>query len=328
MDEASNRKGVCRVTLLTKSRSLLLAAAILTAACLCLPAGGAPAQAAEPDRVKMVVSILPQVWFAERIGGGDVEVSVLLGPGQSPATFDPSARQMAALLEAELFVVAGVPFENGLLPKIRRLPDGPAIAEVPVPESVAGRESGGHESAGHDHDHDGIDPHTWLAPRQAQALADTMCAALCRLRPAWAPRFQARSEVLRQELTSLDRQIAELLAPWRGREFFVFHPAFGHFAAAYGLTQVAIEAGGHEPGARHMTEIIERAKDAGATAIVVQPQFSRRSAEAVARSLGVEVIALDPLAVEYDANLLLIARTLGEHFAASDHAHRHREQAP
>jgi hypothetical protein len=33
----------------------------------------------------------------------------------------------------------------------------------------------------------------------------------------------------------------------------VFHPAFGHFAAAYGLEQVAVEDQGHEPGPRSST---------------------------------------------------------------------------
>ena len=49
----------------------------------------------EQTAVRVAVSILPQVWFAERIGGERVQVSVLVGPGQSPATYDASARQMA-----------------------------------------------------------------------------------------------------------------------------------------------------------------------------------------------------------------------------------------
>ena len=113
----------------------------------------------------------------------------------------------------------------------------------------------------------------------------------------------------------LDGEVRMILSPHSGREFYVFHPAFGHFAKAYDLTQIAIEAGGHEPGARHLAEVIEHARQAGGSAIIVQPQFSQKSAGAVARSLGWKTIALDPLAPHYDSNLRKIAVTLAELFA-------------
>lgn len=254
--------------------------------------------------VDLTVSILPQQWFAEKIGGAMVLTTVLVGPGQSPATFDPGPRQMAALQDTEVFVRAGVPFERGLLPKISAMRNGPVICGLPVEEAAAGRHDG------HGHHHHGLDPHNWLDPRQASALADSMCATLCRLRPGSAGSFLGDRDRLRVQLEELDREIAGILAPHRGRKFFVFHPAFGHFAAAYGLVQVAIEDDGHEPGARHLADVIETARAEGATAIIVQPQFSRKSAEAVARSLDLDVIALDPLAADYDVNLLEIARTL------------------
>jgi zinc transport system substrate-binding protein len=327
MVEVPNKKGLCLVTFSLIFRPLSLVSTILVAAGLLAPVTGHAENSGEPTRLHLVVSILPQAWFAEQIGGDGVDVSVLVGPGQSPATFDPSARQMANLLEAELFVTAGVPFERGLLPKITRLPRRPIIVGVPVPEA-AGRVS---SEASHGHDHGGLDPHTWLDPTQAQALADTMCAAMCRLRPQSRSEFQSRREILRDTLDDLDQTIGEMLAPFSGREFYVFHPAFGHFGAAYRLIQVAIETDGHEPGARHLADVIGRAKASGATAIIVQPQFSRKSAESVARSLAVEVIALDPLAREYDANLLEIARTLKAHFAAaheSHEGHSHGEHTP
>ena len=281
-----------------------VAAFVLAAVLLVfLPVSAAASDAVEP--VAVMVSILPQAWFADRVGGEYVEVSVLVGPGQSPSTFDPSPKQLAALGEAELFLYAGVPFERGLLPRIDRLPQRPLLAGV-----GAATETVGHQEHRHGHDHGELDPHTWLDPLQAQTLADTLCAALCRLRPAAADGFRTRREALRTELDSLDREIAAILAAHRGREIYVFHPAFGHFTARYGLVQVAIEEGGREPGARHLAEVIERAKAAGAGAIIVQPQFSRKSARTVARSLGVEVVALDPLAADYAANLIAMAREL------------------
>ncbi|MCK9995180.1 MAG: zinc ABC transporter substrate-binding protein, partial [Candidatus Krumholzibacteria bacterium] len=75
--------------------------------------------------IKITVSILPQAWFVEQIGSDLVEVSVLVGPGHSPAIYEPTPRQMADLEQADLFLAAGVPFEQGLVPRVQALPGAP-----------------------------------------------------------------------------------------------------------------------------------------------------------------------------------------------------------
>lgn len=277
---------------------------------LLLPAG-TQARAGQA-KLAVTVSILPQAWFVERIGGDLVDVAVLVGPGHSPATFEPTPRQLAQLQGADLFVASGVPFERGLVPRIMAMSRSPRICG-PLPET------GGIPEPVHDHDHDhdhgGIDPHTWLDPVQAQAMADTICAELSRLAPESAPVFAANLTAVRTRLTALDSEIRTLLAPYQGHRFYVFHPAFGHFAAAYGLIQVPVEDEGHEPGARQLATVIEQAKGSGARAIIVQPQFSRKSAGTVARAAGLEVVELDPLARDYDTNLRHMATVLADLFA-------------
>ena len=271
--------------------------AVLLFAALPVFAGG--------DKLDVVVSILPQVWFAEQIGGDQVEVSVLVGPGHSPATFAPTPKQLVALQGADLFIASGVPFERGLVPRIKAMTDGPRLCG---PEPEAG------DTSGHQHD---IDPHTWLDPGQALDMAALVCAELSRLAPTSADDFEARLQGLTTLLVDLDSEIQTILAPYEGREFFVYHPAFGHFAAAFGLTQIAVEDHGHEPGPRQLAQVIEHAKSEGAQAIIVQPQFSRKSAGTVARSAGLEVVVLNPLSPDYDSNLRHIAVTLANLFAGS-----------
>ena len=87
----------------------------------------------------------------------------------------------------------------------------------------------------------------------------------------------------------------------------VFHPAYGHFANEYGLSQVAIERGGVPPGSRQLALLIERAREKGVKAIFTQPQFSSTTAEAIAETIGADVIQLDPLARDYVENLWDIA---------------------
>jgi zinc transport system substrate-binding protein len=263
------------------------------------------AVADEPEAVRITVSILPQAWFAETIGGERVAVEVLVGPGHSPATYEPTPRQMAALEQADLFLSAGVPFEQGLVPRIQAMTAGPLMA---------GPEPGHY---GHHHE---IDPHTWLDPIQALAMADTICRHLQQLAPGHAEEFGQRRDLVAEQMRQLDDRIRLNLAGFAGRSFLVFHPAFGHFAARYGLVQVPVEDGGHEPGPRHLGEVIDRAKADGSKSIVVQPQFSEKSARTVADAIDGEVVVLDPLAADYPENLMLIARTLAERFTAEDRA--------
>ena len=259
------------------------------------------------------VSILPQASIVAEIGGPQVQVSVLVGPGHSPATYEPTPRQMATLARARLLLCAAVPFERGLAPKIMAMTQGPRLAGPRLfePHLVETHLGGAAESDPHDHDHAAdLDPHSWLDPQQAMAMADSACHHLSLLLPASAALFSTRRDDLRERLTSLDNEIRQTMTPHAGRQFFVFHPAYGHFARRYGLVQVAVEAGGHEPSARQLATVIDQAKAAGARVIVVQPQFSRRSAQAVARATGAEILVLDPLARDYEANLRHIASAL------------------
>lgn len=282
--------------------SRLATALALGLSLLACIADGAAAGAIEA-RMPVFVSILPQADFAREIGGDLVDVNVLVGPGHSPAIYEPTPRQMAALATAQVFFCAGVPFERGLVPKIAASPTGPTLAGP--------RPTTGTAAHGHDHSHVGdLDPHTWLDPIQAMALADTICAHFSLLLPEHAAELATRRDQLKERLKALDADIRQILAPFTGAEFFVFHPAYGHFARRYDLVQVAVESGGGEPGARQLATVIDQAKAAGAQVIVVQPQFSRRSAQTIADAVGAEILVLDPLAKDYEANLRHIAAEL------------------
>ena len=69
-------------------------------------------------RMPVFVSIAPQRYFVEKIGGDLVKIHTMVSPGASPATYEPKPRQMAALAKAKVYFAIGVPFENRWLQKI------------------------------------------------------------------------------------------------------------------------------------------------------------------------------------------------------------------
>ena len=272
-----------------------------------------PAAAAEPAPLQVVVSILPQQYFVERIAGSRVEVLTLVQPGDNEATYSPGPATLAALDGARVWFTMGVHFENAWLSRITR--DRPGMEVVPLAAGLPLRRteqsivvSDTSRDRDHDHSHGGMpDPHTWTDPRLAALMVARIAAALARLDPAAANEYRARSLELKGELLALHEETAARLAPVHGQAFIVFHPSWGYFADAYGLVQLPIEVGGREPGPRSLAEVIRRGREAGVRAVFVQQQFSQRSAQAVAQALGAEIVEADPLALDYIDNLRAVA---------------------
>jgi zinc transport system substrate-binding protein len=267
-----------------------------------------PAPADAGERLTVFVSILPQSWFVERIGGRDVEVFFLVGPGDSPATYEPAPRDLARLGEADLLLTIGVPFERMLLPRLRDQHSGLEVVDM-----SAGIERRQIDEAGHVHGDETKDPHVWLDPHRAETLARNTRDALVRLRPGAQTRYDERLQSLLEDLRALDERLGELLAPHEGASVLVFHPAFGYFTDRYGLNQVAIQSGGLEPGPRHLAQTIERAEELGIRTVFAQPQAPSASVQAVADAIGGRVEVLDPLAADYLDNF----RRIGEAIAGA-----------
>jgi zinc transport system substrate-binding protein len=289
----------------------VLVAFVALQAVIGLATGAAPAPATEP--LEVFVSIQPQAYFVERIGGERVRPQVLVKPGESPATYAPTPRQMAALAKAKALFHIGVPFEEALIPRIERTMEGLLVVDTRRGIRLRPMEARHHhpgQTGRAYRNRGGMDPHTWLSPVLAKRQARTIFEALVRLDPAGESEYRANYRSFVLDLDALHRRLTEVLSPLRGRKLFVFHPAYGYFAEAYGLTQVPVEIEGKEPTPKELARLIEAAKAHNAKVIFVQPQFSTDRAEAVASAIGGAVVALDPLAKDYIRNLERMAEKI------------------
>jgi len=287
-----------------------------------------PANAAEKreGKVKAFVSILPIAYFVERVGGPNVEVSVLVGPGQDPHTFEPTPRLMAKLANARVLFKMGFPFEETIIKKIgstfknvevvdlqqgikvRTLTEEEAEAEEAEHEHGHGHGQGQHRE--HSREPGEIDQHTWLDPQLAKIQARTIADNLIRIDSAHKDRYEKNLKDFQADLDAIHYQLTKALAPVKGKTFFVFHPAYGYFGDAYGLKQIPVQMGGKEPTARQLARLIQLAKEDEVRVIFVQPQFSKKGAEALAQAIGGAVVPLDDLAPDYIKNLREMAAKL------------------
>lgn len=287
-----------------------LAAALTTVLAVAVTA--AFASAPETEAVDVYVGIPPQEYLVSRVAGDLARVHTLVPVGQSPHSFELTPRQMAGLATSRAYFAVGLPFEEHVVEKLTGTNPSLLIVDTGagIPRRSMDTPEAHWETSAHIRHEGRPDPHIWLSPRLACAIAANIRNGLVEIDPEHAADYEINLKALVEDLERLDQDVAKMLEPHAGRNFYVFHPAFGYFADAYGLTQIPIEAAGKEPGIRDLVSFIERARADRVTTLFVQLQFPKRTAETVAAGIGAEVVALDPLDRDYLNCLRRIAESV------------------
>lgn len=271
---------------------------------------------------RLFVSILPQKYFVERIVGNEYEVEVMVPPGQSPATYEPTPQQMVALSEAEMYFKIGVQFEKSWLSKIEELnPEmkivdtaaGITLAEMESLEEILGEDPDLVEADHHHHDHEGaMDPHIWLSPELVKLQIHTIMKALSDKNPGNKEIYETNYDEFNHDLSILQKEIKDKLSNLKNRKILVFHPSWGYFSKEFNLQQIPIEVSGKAPTSKELTKIMQLAKDKKIKIIFVQKQFSKHEAEMIAENISGTVVQFDPLAENYLENMRFIATQINK----------------
>ena len=266
--------------------------------------------AAEP--ISVFVTIAPQKYFVQQIGKNLVDVQVLVEPGANPHTYEPKPRQMVALTKARLYFAIGIEFEAAKLKKITAMNPSlqvvhtdHGIRKIPITAEIH-RDADGH-TGGEYHNHPGLDPHIWLSPPLVMIQARSILTALQSADPGHYSTYESNYRAFMVSLIDLDAQIRKIFTHCKMSSFMVFHPAWGTFAHTYGLKQVPIEIEGKAPKPAQLKDLIEYAQTHQINVVFVQPQFSIKSANEIAKAIDGKVIAVDPMAQDWANNLHRVA---------------------
>jgi zinc transport system substrate-binding protein len=304
---------------LSRALGIGLALGAVFALALATLAGSASAAAQPRAPIEVAVSVPPQAYFVERIGGEHVRVQVMIPDGAVPETYSPTPRQRAALDRARAYVLVGHPdfaFERvHIVPHLARRP-GITVIDMLQPHErseAASTSARRAERAG--------DPHVWLSPAVVAASAVEIERSLTALAPEHGEEFRANLALFLSEIEALDASVRSSLGALPrepgSRSFLVVHPAWGWFAEDYDLVQIAIEAHGKEPAPAELIPLIEEARASQLRVVFVQRGYSQRRAELIAGEIGAEVVELDPLARDWLDNMTRVAATLRKALGAS-----------
>ncbi|SMC09013.1 metal ABC transporter solute-binding protein, Zn/Mn family [Nitratiruptor tergarcus] len=256
----------------------------------------------------ILVSILPQKFFLEQIAKDSFDIEVLIPPGASPATYTLKPSQIKKIRKARCYFTIGVPFEKAWRDRIQAanselhfVDSGKYIRRYPL----------AHHHHHEEHEHEkSLDPHIWLAPNLVPLIARAMLDELLKLEPNKKKFFLTNYQEFAQKTIEIDSKIYSLLLQKKSKAFLVYHPSFGYFARSYGLEQLAIEKEGKEPKMQDLIQLAKKAKALGIKTIFIEPQFPQKSAKFLAQKIGAMVKVIDPLAYDWENNILKVARAI------------------
>ncbi len=261
---------------------------------------------ASQRKIKVVASITPLVDFAKQVGGDKVDVVLLLPPGASPHTYEPTPKVIQEIAQAKIFLKIGSGLEFWADKMIKA-----ASAKIHVVDSSRGvdliKDIHHHShNTGHK-DHANTDPHIWLDPIICIEIITKIEAALSKVDPANTLYYQKNAAAYRDKLRKLDKDIQERTKSFRTREYVTFHSAWNYFSRRYGLKIAAVieESPGKEPTPKHIRKIIGELKKLSTRVVFAEPQFSPKVAETIAREAGAQVFFLDPYGGQKDTETYL-----------------------
>jgi zinc transport system substrate-binding protein len=252
------------------------------------------------EKPRVVVTILPQAEFIEKIAGDKVSITTMVPPGASPHTYEPRPSQMIEVAEAEMFakVGTGLDFELVWMPKI--IETNPNMLIVNSSEGIHLIEIGAQNN---EYPLGGKDPHVWLSPKRAIIMVENLYEGLVKIDPDNKEYYTRNKDVYINSLKELDSTIMQTFSGLKTKKFMVYHDSWGYLAYDYGLEQIPIQKEGKEPTPEGIATLIDQARENNITIIFASPEFEIQTAKTISEEIDGTVILISPLAKDYIENL-------------------------
>ena len=255
---------------------------------------------AETSRPVVFVSVPPQKQIIEMLTGENVDVRIMLSPGQSPETFAPTPKQISTLAGAQTYFEAGVPFEVTWRDTI--LAVNPEIRIVNCCESLA------HGQASQQGKQTYL--HIWTDPVYTIEMARLARDELVILLPAQEEQIKQKFYHLESVLRQLHFRIERLLAERQTSYFIISHSALDAFSDRYRLKQLSLETNGREIGLNSLREVVILSRRENLKVLFIVEQYRTPLVTNLAKELNAEVVRLDILSENYIQNMIVITNQI------------------
>lgn len=254
-------------------------------------------------KIKIAVGIVPEAEFVEKVAGDLVEVVVLVPPGNSPANYQPTAVEMQALSDADIYFTLQMPTEEAnILPKVSNFNKNikivnlrDAVSKV-YPLIMAEDHHHDDEEPGEE---ESVDPHLWLSPKRSVIMVLTIADELSLLDPENENIYRENAAAYIKEIEDLEKEIAIRLSSLKYRSFLIYHGSYGYFADDFNLEMISIEVAGKKATAIEIQEVIEHAMEQEIKIVFYQEEFDDNQAQTIAKEINGKVVKVAPLSKDY-----------------------------
>lgn len=282
----------------------------------------------------MSVSIFPIYDLVRRVAGPDADVTLVLPPGHTEHSFDPTPKDIETVSKAKIGVMVGLgldPWMEKLLkdaaPKARIVKVGDRVPTLTVKDDPIGDEEvhaatkgkegeKDHDDHDHDHDHDkgkkddpkaghddhdhdkgAADPHVWLDPERARLIVRAVAEELGRVDAPHAIAYRERATAVDQSLAALDKEVEDRTKAFKTRGFVTFHGSFQYFAERYKLDILGViePFPGSQPSGEYIKKVLDVIKKRDVKALYSEPQLDPRPAKVLADEAKIPLGVLDPV---------------------------------
>lgn len=302
----------------------------------------------DSGKIKVAATIFPAYDIAKQVAGSHATVELILPSGASPHTFDPTPSTLRTLQGAQRIFVIGQGLDTWAEGIVENIPNASIVSldqGVSLRESVKAaddhHEEETHKEEHHDddhedehedehegeeadhghHEHGPIDPHYWLDPDNARAIATTIANALSELDPDNAAAYNKNAQSFSTRVMQEDKKWKQMLADVPSREIITFHDAFFYLADHFDVRIVATfePFPGREPTPSYLRELSEEINEHGVRVLYTEPQLPASSLEQFAKDNNITIDVLDPLGGEQgrdsyidliDYNVKVLSQTL------------------
>lgn len=256
----------------------------------------------------VVTDIPPVHALVAEVMQGVAEPRNVIRPGASPHDYSLRPSDAAALEQADIVFWVGSELTPWLDRALANLSSEAQVVSLLRADGLTlhnFRDDGDdhdiqdtHSEHGHDeHAHDGLDPHAWLDPVNAQVWLGLIAETLAAADPANAAVYQENAKQGQARLETLITDIHASLAPVADRPFIVFHDAYQYFEHRFGLNMVGsiTLSDAREPGAARIAKIRQTVASRGAVCVFAEPQFNQSMVETVLDATAASMGVIDPL---------------------------------
>ncbi len=246
-------------------------------------------ESAENSGLKIITTNFPPYDFVKQISQGKIIPEMLLSGGQDSHSFEPTAQQIIAISEADIFICTGGESDAWVDEILLSMDsDVKVIKMMDCVEPLCNGEHN-HEEEEHHHDHSEYDEHVWTSPKNAIKIADSIKAAMCEADPENTVTYDSGYAELYTSLSTLDHELTEAADSLASPLIFGDRFPFLYMAHDYGIEYYAAFSGCSsetEPSAAKMTELIEAAKTHNVKTIFYVEFSTEKVADTVAEAAG------------------------------------------